>query len=42
MNGAAAESAPVPRPFEFSGCIELREITRHLREYISLLARLVA
>jgi Family of unknown function (DUF5752) len=26
MHGAAAEPAPAPRPFEFTGCIELREI----------------
>jgi hypothetical protein len=64
MKGAAAPSPPASRPFEFTGCIELREIlpeaaarigeagrehvrqnfviTRHLREYSSLLARLVA
>jgi Family of unknown function (DUF5752) len=85
MKGAAAASPPASRPFEFTGCIELREIlgrrarderelmeeiegapaesiyyhtdsvflrrehvrqnfliTRHLREYISIPARLVA
>jgi hypothetical protein len=42
---AAARTAVATRPFTFTGCVEhMRQsflVMRHLREYTSLLARLV-